>query len=1052
MKSNIRGLTRSKIETDISNKFDQVSKINSLEKKFNIIYLEALISKYDFISIFDKYKTFAPLFEIFISTPTNYRININIKNEDIVSIEEVRLFREGIIGHSENDAKNDSQKLIELYYDQLKKNIEKCKEYNYPDTSKRPLIISSPTADGFKESYWTLSVLDIISSYDKVVVLGKPGTGKTTAVRYLTINLVNNLLGKNIDSKISVLSDLLFKNYYFPIYIEFRKLTEWWLIQKISESISIKLILQYINSQNIGSHEFTLCSDVNYIFIFDGIDEISLSSTENIQEAFGKNALNRFVNEIKSSLISSKFLFTSRICEYSEWHLDSFEVTELLDMSDFQALQLIDNISSFLGYSNGKIAEDLISDIRDNGFGNDVVFNPMLLSLLTSVALKNKSEGILPNKKTEILKEGITLLLDRWAIIGEKKPDFFTAFETEGSIKNIIFEQLEEFAYYQNENGSIKVEALLSFFRYQKNANEIIEYLSKRIGLIIDEGGHNFKFAHKSFRSYLAASYIVKQSSNMFDEILTNIEKKLKMSHETTFLAIDILFDREDGLYILNQIIIELLSGNNLESDWCTWFAAKIMCIHECTLYNNFKLKESPYLLVIKKSLLRCMKSRNLPHDKKIECGKMLGLIGDIRAGVSTKDSLPDITWCQINGNNFCFGIDSSDIYKIKNTNWGNVDFSREQTSDLKNRSLYIESFMVSKYPITVEQFMPFLKAKDGYFNNLWYKWSDLSENYYAEIIKNRNLNDDEYCHGFFLPKKYRIRNYPISHISFFDAVAFCKWFSYKTNLSIRLPSEMEYEFISKVNGYSIFEWDDDLTTIKLEDNYIFDKCNCENTKIGHICSVGTFRDSNQLIPIDITGNTWEWTQSYFSETLDLIDQNMIINTTENKKINSYSENIMITVKGGSVYNGINCMRITYRGRDPILAVGKDRHSFRIVKESSKKPSQYDEDIHYKNISNNSIAEGYGPIVKVGDSITILYYIKNQSLNSIIQKQENFTFILGRGVIHQSIEDKIIGHKVACNFRFLLRGYELFGDKGYFDRVKPDDLLEVFVHIKDIFE
>lgn len=104
--------------------------------------------------------------------------------------------------------------------------------------------------------------------------------------------------------------------------------------------------------------------------------------------------------------------------------------------------------------------------------------------------------------------------------------------------------------------------------------------------------------------------------------------------------------------------------------------------------------------------------------------------------------------------------------------------------------------------------------------------------------------------------------NYPVVHISYKDALAYCKWANRK------LPTEAQWEAAAhgKMNG-GIYTWGDDETQLDEKANTWqgnFPNNNLAEDGYVYAANVGSF-EPNSLGIYDMAGNVWELTQDWFS-------------------------------------------------------------------------------------------------------------------------------------------------------------------------------------------
>ncbi|WP_448375678.1 SUMF1/EgtB/PvdO family nonheme iron enzyme [Fervidobacterium sp.] len=119
------------------------------------------------------------------------------------------------------------------------------------------------------------------------------------------------------------------------------------------------------------------------------------------------------------------------------------------------------------------------------------------------------------------------------------------------------------------------------------------------------------------------------------------------------------------------------------------------------------------------------------------------------------------------------------------NTSWGKVD-----EDELPQRDVYVSSFYISKYPITVKQYLDFLRASQ----------SSVSASVGKQVTP---IEID------FLNQKIRVSystsssmyNYPITGINYNSAKAYCEWAGYQ------LPTEAQWEKAARGTDGRMYPW-----------------------------------------------------------------------------------------------------------------------------------------------------------------------------------------------------------------------------------------------------
>ncbi|MEM6285118.1 MAG: SUMF1/EgtB/PvdO family nonheme iron enzyme, partial [Chloroflexota bacterium] len=172
----------------------------------------------------------------------------------------------------------------------------------------------------------------------------------------------------------------------------------------------------------------------------------------------------------------------------------------------------------------------------------------------------------------------------------------------------------------------------------------------------------------------------------------------------------------------------------------------------------------------VREALMQAMHS-HLPPAVRAEAGRLINRLGDKRAGVNTiivnQTTLPDITWVSIEAEPFQFGAYAPVI----------IDLA---------------AFQIARYPITNAQFRAFMDANDGYRNKTW--WNDLDVAPSAMAATGGDA-------------AFRLPNHPRVFVTWYEATAFCRWLTHHAIATGKLPADMyirlphEYEWERAASG-----------------------------------------------------------------------------------------------------------------------------------------------------------------------------------------------------------------------------------------------------------
>jgi formylglycine-generating enzyme required for sulfatase activity len=219
-----------------------------------------------------------------------------------------------------------------------------------------------------------------------------------------------------------------------------------------------------------------------------------------------------------------------------------------------------------------------------------------------------------------------------------------------------------------------------------------------------------------------------------------------------------------------------------------------------------------------------------------------------------------------------------------------------EKVKDTQRK--WVKTFHIARYPITVAQYRAFLVAEDGWCDPAW--WED---NLY------RDSDGNTYEFG-------RFGNHPAVYVSWFDAVAFCRWLSRRMGVTVRLPDEWEWQQAATGgDANNVFPWGPEWDVT--EEPW---RANTFESRLEQATAVGMYPAGVAPTGVmDLAGTVWEWCLPDASKADDI-----------RSPVNNCDTPVL---RGGSWYSALRLTRAAIRTRS-----GPSRRSndigFRVVRSS----------------------------------------------------------------------------------------------------------------------
>ncbi|MCK4831069.1 NACHT domain-containing protein [bacterium] len=370
-------------------------------------------------------------------------------------------------------------------------------------TQSRRFQIAMDPATKIKEN-------DILSTPHHILLLGEPGSGKTTTFKRLALFMLRE---EPVDE-----NDIL----QFPMVIRLRELLEGQnLFQEIANLFGLvaepREIIIYLDERDeqgrpykkeIKRTEFRIgtgrienvvpkfLNDGHVLLLLDGLDELRSSFREKITQE---------ITQLSRSLTTSKIVVSCRSGDYTR-QMDGFTVLEICPLSRSQILAIKDK---WLGPDD----TDFMRRLKDLPFF-DVANRPLLL---TQLLFLYKRYGYFPEQPIQIYAKLINLLLEEWdAERGIKRTSKYAGFDPKR--KSEFLALLAYRLYYSLEKTKFKEDDLITAYRSvctrfrlpEGEAQHVAREIQTHTGIISIGPKDVYEFCHLSLQEYLCADYIVR--------------------------------------------------------------------------------------------------------------------------------------------------------------------------------------------------------------------------------------------------------------------------------------------------------------------------------------------------------------------------------------------------------------------------------------------------------------------------------------------------------------------------------------------------------------
>ncbi|KAF5434841.1 Formylglycine-generating protein [Candidatus Methanophagaceae archaeon] len=706
--------------------------------------------------------------------------------------------------------------------------------------------MSNDRGENLKEPA-TVDIEALLGWVNCILLRGKAGMGKTTLIKHLAYTITE---GSCQSSLMDYLPVMVFLKDFWLVYNEElekksrTRITFEPLLKAYLGKIKCPLDLAVIS--NFLQHKRAL-------FLFDGLDEIPKGIRDDLVELIAEF---QFENKGNRFLITGRpHGIAGRPNERFGKYLREIEYLDDTKIKDFIRKWFRAVSGKATGIAD-RTAENMISDIGFHEHVSVFTQNPLLLAAVCVLYLVGKR---IPEQRADLYDRIVENLLWR-RFHDPAKPDKVN--EVQEFLMLLAFEMQNKNRKTFEVGDGLAVLKQISVQKedepehlYQRSIKRMFNEIEPNCGLFNRLSGGEIEFSHLTFQEFMAAKQIVYMDLD-YKEFLEN-----DWWAETVLLYIGLL--SLEMRKRSNDVVEDILNTKQEDEK----IKRRLWLLGSKALCDFPPSKRDDKVVTLAREKLYELIESNASLEERFEAGKIVGALGDLR--IKTDNMV------LVKGGKFMRGSCEDDAYAFSN--------------EKPQRGIYIDDFMIGKYPVTDEEFKEFVDDGGYKRKEFWAKegWRWREEN---EISKPLLWHD----------RKWNGPNFPVVGISWYEAEAYANWLSKRTGHRYRLPTEAEWE--KTVRGTKGFkypwgdefdrnlcnasesglhstspvgiypEWEKTVRGTKgfkypWGDEFDRNLCNASESGLHSTSPVGIYpKGKSPYECFDMAGNVWEWCSDWYND------------------------------------------------------------------------------------------------------------------------------------------------------------------------------------------
>ena len=392
-----------------------------------------------------------------------------------------------------------------------------------------------------------VSGIKAVERYPKLMVLGKPGAGKTTFLQYLAVQCNQGH----------------FQSHLIPVFIPLKNFAEDALDE--GNFNLFDYINQDFNRSGVSEQEVeTMLSQGRLLILLDGLDEVLEAATDEALKQIRKFADKYYKNQIVITcrIAAQEYKFRG----FTEVEIADFKPAQIENFANKWFVAVARN-SPESGHQKASLFLDQLA-LPENQPIRELATTPVLLNL---ACLVFQARSDFPLRRSDLYKQGLDLLLIRWdEARGIKRDEIYRNLALPHKLQ--LLSQLAAITFakgeYFFEAGTLQ-QVIADYLRTLPNAEidesnlefdsaAVIKAIEVQHGILVERARGIYSFSHLTFQEYFTARAIVSSTHLSLELLVRHLTEK--RWREVFLLTAQMVPNADEMLQLIRQQIDALIS------------------------------------------------------------------------------------------------------------------------------------------------------------------------------------------------------------------------------------------------------------------------------------------------------------------------------------------------------------------------------------------------------------------------------------------------------------------------------------------------------------